>query len=144
MPNIERAAAIMLLMAGIACAQTGPSATAINPPTLTPRPVPTQRLTPTPTPAAPDQPAAALSTIPLTVNGSATVHTTEGDKLRVHSRPSYDAPVKFELEDGTPVTIIAGPQMVGTDRWWQIQTADGQSGWAVEAAEGVQTLLPAN
>lgn len=77
------------------------------------------------------------------MGGRATIHTTGGDKLRIHSRPSFDAPVTVKLADGTSVTIIAGPQTVGADRWWQIEAPDGQSGWAVESAEGVQTLLPA-
>lgn len=142
MSNVLRVAAAGLVAASIACAQTGPGAAAINPPTLTPRATATRTPTLSPSQGPTIQPAAALSKSELQINQLATVHTTEGDKLRVHSRPSYDAPVVFKLDNGTAVTVIAGPQVIGPDRWWQIQTADGQSGWAVDEAEGVQTLVP--
>jgi hypothetical protein len=133
-------AALALATASLACG-TEQSATAINPPTLTP--LVTVAHVPTPTTFVPtSQPASALSASDLRVNGNATIHTTAGDKLRIHSRPSFDAPVVFKLESGTLVTIIAGPQVVDADRWWQIETADGQRGWAVESAEGIQTLIP--
>ncbi len=78
----------------------------------------------------------------LKVGGHANVHTTAGDKLRIHSQPDFNAPVTATLNNNTQVTILAGPQIVGSDRWWQIQTKDGRSGWAVESVEGIQTLQP--
>jgi hypothetical protein len=134
------AAAAALIAASLACGSSGSSAPASNPPTLTPT---IAAATQAPVNRPTSQPTAAQSAGDLKVGGHAEVHTTAGDKLRIHSRPSFDAPVTVKLADGTRVTIVAGPQTVGADRWWQIETADGESGWAVESAEGIQTLQAA-
>lgn len=104
-------------------------------PTPTPTAVVTTAPIDTPTPSP--EPAAVLA-----VGSKATVHTTAGDKLRLHSAPDFSASVTTTLNNGTAVTVIAGPQVVGTDRWWQVKTSNNKTGWAVESVEGIQTLVP--
>ena len=106
--------------------------------------------TPTPTPPDIDQTdvptATATEVTPdpggLVVGGKALIHTTGGDRLRVREQPDFSGQVAFQLTDGVLVTLLDGPQQVGADRWWLIQTPDGRTGWVVEQVEGVTTLVP--
>lgn len=85
-------------------------------------------------------------TAPLTIGQRVQVHTTEGDYLRIRTGPNTSYPVSFQLSNGTPVTLLEGPNNDGTFMWWRIQTDDGRGGWAVEGVmdNGVYlpTLLP--
>jgi hypothetical protein len=45
-----------------------------------------------------------------------------------------------QLEPGTVVTVLEGPQVVDDLSWWRIRTADGQEGWAVERVADDRTL----
>jgi hypothetical protein len=95
---------------------------------------------------APALPPPAMATPSLHTGGSAIVHTTEGDMLRIRSGPGTGYGVQFQLPDGAPVTLLEGPTAVGGYNWWFIRAGDGRSGWAVEAVpEGdgwLQTLIP--
>ncbi len=75
----------------------------------------------------------------------ARVHTTEGDTLNVRAAPGGD--VLIALVNGSSITISGGPRWYDGLRWWQIQTPDGVSGWAVESVtddqgQSLRTLLP--
>ncbi len=77
----------------------------------------------------------------------ARVRTQEGEGLNVRAGASAQASVVIQLATGTRVTIIGGPRLADGYRWWQVRTADGAAGWAVEAvrdARGLElrTLLP--
>lgn len=77
----------------------------------------------------------------------ARVYTTAGDTLNVRGTPSINAGVLARLSSGSQVQIVAGPRNADGYRWWQIRTADGVVGWAVESvtdAGGVtlRTLQP--
>jgi hypothetical protein len=78
----------------------------------------------------------------LHIGGHALIHTTAGDKLRIHKSPDYNGTVTATLVDGTLVTVAEGPVTIGTDHWWRVETLDGRTGWAVDFVEGVQTLIP--
>jgi hypothetical protein len=64
----------------------------------------------------------------------------EGLKLRVN--PGTESLLVENLPDGTRVRVIGGPQIANGLRWWQLQTAAGMTGWAVDAADNVLTLIP--
>ncbi len=66
----------------------------------------------------------------LTINGTAIVVGTTA--LNMRQSPSTSAPVKRLLKPGTVLTILAGPQIVATLRWWQVRAADGALGWVVD------------
>ena len=82
----------------------------------------------------------------LHVGGQARTHTTAGDQLRVRNGVGTVFGVAFSLPDGTLVTIVDGPATGDGFTWWFIRTADGRTGWAVEAVvDGgalLQTLVP--
>ncbi len=96
-----------------------PTATAIPLPTATPTPVPV-----------------------LTIGSNATVTTTDGDSLNMRGGAGRAFDIVAKLPDGTPVTLIDGPQDADGFTWWKVRTADGSEGWVVEAAEDERTLIP--
>lgn len=97
--------------------------------TSTPIPIPTR----TPTPQNFTQ---------LLEGGQAIVNTTGDERLNLRADKSLSAPIRSTLERGTTVTLITGPRFSEGLLWWYIRTQDGIEGWLVEAADGVQTLLP--
>ncbi|MBZ0288691.1 MAG: tetratricopeptide repeat protein [Anaerolineae bacterium] len=76
----------------------------------------------------------------LVVGGKAVVTSTEGDTLRVRGGAGRSFEVIAQLEPGTIVTLLEGPQIVDDLSWWKIQTEDGLEGWAVERVENDRTL----
>ena len=80
----------------------------------------------------------------LTIGGLAIINTTEGDPLNIRSGPGLSFDRVRQAEDGTQVTVIEGPVAVDGFTWWRVQFSDGLTGWAVEAADNVKTLLPTN
>lgn len=76
----------------------------------------------------------------LIVGGKAIVTSTEGDTLRVRGGAGRSSEVIAQLEPGTVVTLLEGPQIADDLSWWKIQTDDGLEGWAVERVEGDRTL----
>jgi hypothetical protein len=82
----------------------------------------------------------------LAVGARATVHTTEGDMLRIRSGPGTSYAVLHQFANGTPVTILEGPTSGGGLIWWRVQADDGRGGWAIEGLmeDGayLQTLVP--
>jgi hypothetical protein len=87
-------------------------------------------------------PAVTETPAGLHVGGHAIIHTTAGDKLRIHKTPEFNGAVTASLENGTRVSLAEGPVTLGTDHWWRVETIDGRTGWAVESVEGIETLVP--
>jgi hypothetical protein len=72
----------------------------------------------------------------LEIGGSARVNFTDGTPLRLWMEPDFDTAEITQLPEGTEFTIVGGKACLNSDdyyRFWQIQLADGTSGWAVEA-----------
>jgi uncharacterized protein YgiM (DUF1202 family) len=76
----------------------------------------------------------------LVIGQEAVVTSTEGDMLRVREGAGRDFGIVVQLEPGTVVTVLEGPQVVDDLSWWRIRTADGQEGWAVERVADDRTL----
>lgn len=93
---------------------------------------------PLPTPISPTVSSPAV----LTVGGQATVRTTDGDVLNVRSGPGRAFARVGTVGDGTVVTILEGPIAGDGFMWWRIQLPAGTTGWVVDFADGVQTLIP--
>lgn len=117
--------------------------TAFSPPptAVPPTPVPPVFM-PTATPAAPAPPAPPAAPGGLYVGGQARVQTTAGDRLNVRTGPGRSFSVLAQAGNGDLVTIVGGPTPADGYVWWQIRLASGTVGWSVEAADGVQTLVP--
>lgn len=65
--------------------------------------------------------------IPWPLHEGAEVEVTgTGDCLRVRARASVSAPEIGCIDDGTAVTVTAGPQDADGFQWWQL---DGYDGW---------------
>jgi hypothetical protein len=79
----------------------------------------------------------------LTVNGVAVISTTDGDRLNMRSQPELGASVVARLENGTQVVLLDGPVAGDSFTWWQVRINSGLTGWVVESADGVLTLIPA-
>lgn len=71
------------------------------------------------------------------------VHLKLGDNARVvwpkvnlRSSPvvpqTWDANIVAQLEEGTQVSIIGGPECAHEGTWWQVRTEYGDSGWMRE------------
>ena len=78
----------------------------------------------------------------LVVGATATVHVTDNDVLNVRGGAGVNFAVLEELPDSTPVTILGGPVYADDFTWWRVRTPNGVEGWAVDYADGVQTLVP--
>ncbi len=75
----------------------------------------------------------------------ARVNTLSGEGLRLRTAPEGE--LIFSMPNGTRLTIVGGPRLVGEYRWWQVRTGDRITGWAAESvrdARGLRliTLLP--
>ena len=85
---------------------------------------------------APTQPPAP-TTAPTTggkfvLNQTVVVTGTGRDKLSFRAGPGTKYEIIRLLKDGTKLTVIGGPQQANGHTWWQLKTAKGQVGWAVE------------
>jgi hypothetical protein len=79
----------------------------------------------------------------LTVNSVAIISTTEGDRLNMRSQPALAGSIVARLENGTQVVLLDGPIAGDGFTWWQVRLNTGLTGWVVESADGVRTLIPA-
>lgn len=86
--------------------------------------------------------APTTPTAGLTIGGVATVRTTGGDALNMRTNAGTEFQIVRKLDSGTEVTLLEGPVSAAGFTWWRVQTADGLTGWVVDAASGVQTLVP--
>lgn len=60
--------------------------------------------------------------------------------LNVRNAPGINNAALFVAPTGNRFTIIAGPERADDLTWWQLQAADGRTGWAAEN-DNVQDLL---
>jgi WD40 repeat protein len=78
----------------------------------------------------------------LQPGGTATIHVTDDETLNVRDAPGLESSVIGILTNGMRVIVCDGPQASDGYTWWLIETPAGALGWVVEAADGVQTLIP--
>ncbi|PJF40161.1 MAG: VWA domain-containing protein [Chloroflexi bacterium] len=77
----------------------------------------------------------------LTVGDRARVRVY-ADGLSLRTAPNNAAPIIENIPSGEVVTITSEPQYSDSLIWWGVQTANGNEGFAVEAADGITTLIP--
>lgn len=107
-------------------------------PSRTPTTTATRTKTPRPTPTRTSPPRSTG----LHIGGTATVQTTEGDRLNVRRGPGTNYGVVTSLANGSTVELLDGPTNNGGYSWWQIRMSDGREGWVVASADSVRTLVP--
>ena len=76
-----------------------------------------------------------------TVGGRAEV-TTRFQFVNLRTDPGLDAEIVGQLENGTIVTILDGPEEADDLRWWQVEDGEGNGGWAAERVVGEVLLVP--
>lgn len=76
----------------------------------------------------------------LAVGQTVIVNTTRGDRLNLRSGASTSSQIIARLDNGTQLTIVGGPQDGSGYVWWQVRFGS-QTGWVVESADGVRTLI---
>jgi hypothetical protein len=72
----------------------------------------------------------------LSVGEPARVTFSNGLSVRVREEPSTDdsVTVLFMLPEGSVFTVIGGPECSENWLWWEIEMANGVSGWASEGS----------
>lgn len=110
-------------------------------PTL-PVAIPIQPTLPVAIPVVPTLPVAVP--VQLRIGGQARVQTTAGDTLNMRAGAGRSYPVIAQINAGQIVTLVQGPVAADGFIWWQIMLPTGVVGWSVEAADGIQTLVPLN
>ncbi len=112
-----------------------PEATPVLTPTVAPEVTPeaTPVLTPTATPEG---------GIPSpTVGGRAQV-TTRYQFVNLRPEPGLGKEPIGQLQNGTIVTILEGPEEADGLRWWKVDDGQGNIGWAAERVAGEVLLTP--
>lgn len=79
----------------------------------------------------------------ITVDSVAVINTTSGDRLNMRDNPALSGNIIARVDSGVRVVITDGPVTLDSFTWWEVRLPTGQTGWMVERAEGVQTLVPA-
>lgn len=125
----------------------------VAPPTATPEITPTATMTPTLAPAATPEitPTATPVLTPTatpeggipspTVGGRAQV-TTKYQFINLRAEPGLGTETIGQLQDGTVVTILEGPEEVDGLRWWKVDDGQGNIGWAAERVAEEVLLVP--
>lgn len=76
------------------------------------------------------------------IGNTSTVTVIEERALNVRSQPSTSASVVEILSAGDIVTILDGPLCREEFNWWQLQTANGNTGWSAESSDERYFLTP--
>ncbi len=92
--------------------------------------------------AAPGQTCPGAPPQRLTVGAGARVTFTNGQPLNLRAEPS--GALVTQLQEGTEVTVLDGPQCLDDFSWWQISVVEGAAvaGWAAEGEPGSYYLEP--
>lgn len=93
--------------------------------------------------AVPTVPSFTGASTIITVDSVAVINTTSGDRLNMRNTPALNGSIIARVESGVRVVVTDGPVTADGFIWWEVRLPTGQTGWMVERAEGVQTLLPA-
>jgi len=65
----------------------------------------------------------------------------EDDGLSLRTEPTINGALIERMPSGTRVTITGDYVDADGYRWWPIETPSGASGWSVESADDIQTLI---
>lgn len=104
--------------------------------TLEPTEEVTATVTPTPGPGTP-------TPIPSpTVGGRVRINVPEYGYLNLRQDPGLGGEAIGQLEDGTIVKVVDGPQEVDDLTWWKVENDEGLVGWAAERRGNEVWMIP--
>jgi len=63
-------------------------------------------------------------------------------QLNLRAQPQLDAERVGGAFNGEYVAILAGPRLFDGIEWWQVQLANGQTGWMAALIDGAAVLIP--
>lgn len=66
----------------------------------------------------------------------------QDEGLRLREAPTVSSGAITSMPSGTFAEIISDSQDADGYTWWHLRLNDGRTGWAVESADGIQTLTP--
>jgi uncharacterized protein YgiM (DUF1202 family) len=137
-----------------------PTVEATLAPTVEPTLAPTVESTLTPTAVPPTEepeatpegtPTATLVLTPTTTPEGGVPSPTVGGRAQVATRyqfvnlraePGLDAETITQLQDGTVVTVLEGPEEADRLSWWKVDDGQGNVGWAAERTGQEVLLVP--
>jgi hypothetical protein len=61
---------------------------------------------------------------------------------RVRELPGRQARILGQIQPGTVVTILEGPNCANNWVWWRVQSNEGLAGWTAEGDANTYWLLP--
>lgn len=76
------------------------------------------------------------------IGDSVVVNVAWGGELNLRAQPTLAAAIVARMPHETLVRVLEGPHLADDLRWWYVETAEGDLGWAVEAVDGTLTLVP--
>jgi hypothetical protein len=153
LPVVTPTATVTPTLAPVATAtlEVTPEATPVLTPTVAPEVTPeaTPVLTPTVAPEVTPEATPVLTPtatpeggIPSpTVGGRAQV-TTRYQFVNLRPEPGLGKEPIGQLQNGTIVTILEGPEEADGFRWWKVDDGQGNIGWAAERVAGEVLLTP--
>jgi hypothetical protein len=112
-----------------------PVVTATLEPTATPEITPTATLVLTPT-ATPE------GGIPSPTVGASVRVTTKYQFINLRNAPGLTGEIIGQLQDGTIVTILEGPDEADGFSWWKVEDSEDNIGWAAERSVEEVWLVP--
>jgi hypothetical protein len=78
----------------------------------------------------------------LQIGGTGRVTLTDTSGTRLRTEPGVTGSILQTMPDGTAFTVITGPYCIDSLKWWQVQLADGTTGWAAEGTADGYFLEP--
>lgn len=81
--------------------------------------------------------------VDLAVGCIAIVSRPDGSSLTLRTAADASALSDTQVASGTEVLLLAGPELANGFRWWQVELADGTTGWLTERVSLTRVLVPA-
>lgn len=78
----------------------------------------------------------------ISVGDQARVAQVDGSNTRLRSQPGFTQSIVGKVPEGTPLTILDGPECIDGNNWWYVRTKNGLEGWMTESQNGIYLIEP--
>lgn len=62
---------------------------------------------------------------------------TQSDAVNLRDSPSRSAAIERQLDPGTIIEVVSGPECADNWSWWFVTLDDGESGWLAEGGDNI-------